>query len=29
MKLIEKYTKDKTIIKTIYVKDKIINFILK
>ncbi len=29
MKLIEKYTKDKTIIKTIYIKDKIINFILK
>ena len=29
MKLIEKYTKDKNIIKTIYIKDKIINFILK
>ena len=29
MKLIEKYTKDKTIIKKIYIKDKIINFILK
>ena len=29
MKLIEKYTKDKTIFKTIYVKDKIINFIIK
>ena len=29
MKLIEKYIKDKTIFKTIYVKDKIINFIIK
>jgi len=29
MKLIEKYTKDKNIFKTIYVKDKIINFIIK
>ena len=29
MKLVEKYVKDKTVIKTIYVKDKIINFILK
>ena len=29
MMLIEKYIKDKTIIKTIYIKDKLINFILK
>jgi len=29
MKLVEKYIKDKTIFKTIYVKDKIINFIIK
>ncbi len=29
MMLIEKYIKDKTIVKTIYIKDKLINFILK
>ena len=29
MKLIEKYIKDKIIVKTIYVKDKIVNFIIK
>ena len=29
MKLIEKYTKDKKVFKIIYVKDKIINFIIK
>ena len=29
MKLIEKYIKDKKVFKTIYVKDKIINFIIK
>ena len=29
MKLIEKYIKDKKVFKTIYVQDKIINFIIK
>ena len=29
MKLIEKYISDKDIIKTIYVKNRIINFIIK
>ena len=29
MKLIEKYIKDKEIFKTIFIKDKIINFIIK
>ena len=29
MKLVEKYIKDKVIIKTIYIQDKLINIIVK